>query len=158
MANENSFSGGCKCRANRFSISSSPAMIAYCHCDDCRTSSGGAAAVLAGFARDGFVSECESAKGYSQVPGVTRSFCGTCGTRGACGSTVTSAVICRQVGHHSTERGGSWVLRNSNQCCYCYQSCECGELSVNHHSQQYPSKRCRLLRLLSMSPESSGGR
>ena len=72
--------GGCYCGAIRFRVDGPPAMVAYCHCDDCRKSGGSVAAVLAGFPKEGFELVCGDPAGFSAVPEVKRSFCSVCGS------------------------------------------------------------------------------
>jgi hypothetical protein len=42
------YSGGCVCGAIRYRVLGPPAMVTYCHCDDCRKNSGSIVSVLAG--------------------------------------------------------------------------------------------------------------
>jgi hypothetical protein len=80
MTENEPFSGGCACSAIRYEIYGPPAMVAYCHCDDCRRSSGSVVAVLAGFPRDGFDLIDGFPSYFSATPAVKRSFCKTCGS------------------------------------------------------------------------------
>jgi hypothetical protein len=73
------YSGGCVCSAIRYKVHGPPAMVAYCHCDDCRKSSGSVVSVLAGFQRDGFELINGNPTYFEATPVVKRSFCKTCG-------------------------------------------------------------------------------
>lgn len=74
------YPGGCICNAIRYAVFGPPAMVAYCHCEDCRKSSGSAVSVLAGFRKDGFELISGDPAYYAGVPEVKRSFCKVCGT------------------------------------------------------------------------------
>ena len=80
MTDSDLHQGGCGCRAIRYKASGSPVMVAYCHCADCRTSSGSVVSVLAGFRRTAFELLIGSPSSFSSTPEVKRSFCNTCGT------------------------------------------------------------------------------
>jgi hypothetical protein len=73
-------SGGCLCGAVRFTAAGQPLWVAHCHCASCRKATASALATYAGYPL-----ECvEFTKGtpasYPSSPGVTRRFCGRCGT------------------------------------------------------------------------------
>ena len=79
--NENElYSGRCACNEIRYEVSGPPAMVAYCHCDDCRKSSGSVVSVLAGFQREGFELLQGNPAYFEATAAVNRSFCKTCGT------------------------------------------------------------------------------
>ncbi|WP_315760173.1 GFA family protein [Sphingomonas sp. Y38-1Y] len=71
--------GGCQCGAVRYSAEGSAEHHAICHCADCRRASG---APMVGWIA--FKEEAVSVEGtpvrHESSPGVTREFCGTCGT------------------------------------------------------------------------------
>ena len=71
--------GGCICGAVRYRVAGPPAMVAYCHCEDCRRSSGSVVSVLAGFSREGFEWLGGSPTCFSTTPAVDRGFCNACG-------------------------------------------------------------------------------
>lgn len=73
------YEGGCICRAIRFKVYGPPAMVAYCHCSDCRGSSGSVVSVLAGFRREGYELVRGNPALFAANPEVKRSFCDTCG-------------------------------------------------------------------------------
>ncbi len=72
--------GGCRCGAVRYRATGKPVWVAHCHCNDCRRSSGAPFVTWAGYRSDAFRWEGKPAKTYVSSPGVTRSFCGICGT------------------------------------------------------------------------------
>jgi hypothetical protein len=74
------YSGGCVCGAIRYRVLGPPAMVAYCHCADCRKSSGSIVSVLAGFRKVGFELENGNPTCFEATLTVKRSFCKSCGT------------------------------------------------------------------------------
>jgi hypothetical protein len=74
------YEGGCLCGAVRFRAQGEPRFVAHCHCQSCRKQVGGVISTFAGYA----AKDVEWIKGrpavYASSPGVTRSFCGRCGT------------------------------------------------------------------------------
>lgn len=74
------YNGGCACNEIRYNVSGPPAMVAYCHCYDCRKSSGSAVSVLAGFHQEGFDLFTGKPTCFEATPAVKRSFCKICGT------------------------------------------------------------------------------
>jgi hypothetical protein len=58
----------------------SPSFVVYCHCRDCRRSSGAPVSLFAGYRTEQVELPGGRPKGYESSPGVHRSFCGTCGT------------------------------------------------------------------------------
>jgi hypothetical protein len=72
--------GGCLCGAVRYDAPWPPTWSAHCHCSDCRKATGSAFATYAGILRDRFRWTKGAPKEVHSSPGVTRSFCGTCGT------------------------------------------------------------------------------
>lgn len=71
--------GGCRCGAVRYRAEGEPQHVAICHCNDCRRSSGAPMVVWAMFPQDRIRIEGEVTS-YVSSPGVTRQFCGRCGT------------------------------------------------------------------------------
>ena len=80
MGSDDKHTGGCACGTVRYRVGGEPVMIAYCHCEDCRRSSGSAVAVLAGFRRADFEMLQGSPEYYSSTPEVKRGFCPRCGS------------------------------------------------------------------------------
>jgi hypothetical protein len=72
--------GGCLCGAIRFQAEGTPQWVAYCHCNSCRRATGAPVAAFAGFARAQVQFVKGTPKTFASSPGVTRSFCGACGT------------------------------------------------------------------------------
>ncbi len=72
--------GGCLCGALRFEARGRPLWVAHCHCQSCRRNTGSAFATFVGFANEGFAYVAGAPKTYASSPGVTRGFCGACGT------------------------------------------------------------------------------
>ena len=73
-------SGECRCGAYRFRVSNAPFWVSYCHCSDCRKSTGAPVAVFAGFKVDDVKITGVEGATYKAIPGVTRPFCSECGT------------------------------------------------------------------------------
>ena len=73
------YRGGCICNVIRYEVNGPPVMVAYCHCEDCRQSSGSVVSVLAGFPREQFELISGIPAVYSTIPAVKRSFCQQCG-------------------------------------------------------------------------------
>lgn len=72
--------GGCLCGAVRYRVQGAPLWVAHCHCLSCRRATASAMATYAGYAADRFAVERGEPARYSSSPGVTRSFCGQCGS------------------------------------------------------------------------------
>lgn len=72
--------GGCRCGAVAFRARAEPTVVVYCHCRDCRRSSGAPISLWVGYRSE----RVELTRGeptvYESSPGVRRSFCGTCGS------------------------------------------------------------------------------
>ena len=77
---ERTEAGGCRCGAIRLRANGQPMSVIYCHCQDCRRSSGAHVSLFAGYRTDGVEMEQGTPKGYTSSPGVIRSFCAECGT------------------------------------------------------------------------------
>jgi hypothetical protein len=73
-------SGGCACGAIRYRATGEPKWAAHCHCRDCRKITGTALTTYAGFAVERFAFAAGTPQAYHSSPGVTRRFCGRCGT------------------------------------------------------------------------------
>jgi hypothetical protein len=76
----NNLEGGCLCGAVRYEVSTEPKSLVRCHCKDCRRASGGPALAWIIMRADGFRYLSGEPKAYASSPGVTRGFCGNCGT------------------------------------------------------------------------------
>ena len=72
--------GGCRCGADRIRACGQPTDVIYCHCSDCRRSSGAPVSLFVGYRTEQVDNERGIPKIYESSPGVSRSFCGDCGT------------------------------------------------------------------------------
>ena len=72
--------GRCLCGAVRYRAAGAPMWIANCHCESCRRATGAPMASYAGFAAERFAYTVGAPARFASSPGVTRSFCGRCGT------------------------------------------------------------------------------
>ncbi len=72
--------GACQCGAIRFRIEGEPKWIAHCHCADCRRATGAAVSTYVGVERDRTKWLARQPKTHHSSKGVTRSFCGDCGS------------------------------------------------------------------------------
>lgn len=73
-------SGHCYCGAVQFETSGDPIWVSHCHCESCRRHSGSAMTTYAGFRPDQVTFTAEMPSRFSPGNGVTRSFCGQCGS------------------------------------------------------------------------------
>lgn len=74
--------GGCRCRAVRYRAEGAPLWVVHCHCRDCRQVAGTAFVTWIGFRANqvSFTRGDAARARYASSPGVTRTFCATCGT------------------------------------------------------------------------------
>jgi len=72
--------GGCYCGAIRYQITGPPSWAAHCHCRSCQMALGGAFVTWAKVASEVFVVTKGEIKTFQKSPGITRGFCGECGT------------------------------------------------------------------------------
>jgi len=72
--------GGCSCGEIRYAISGPPEQSLVCHCPDCRRSVGAQSVGWIFIRSEQFELRSGTPKTYNSSAGVTRSFCGTCGT------------------------------------------------------------------------------
>ena len=77
---KNHHDGGCLCGAVRYRIEGSIESVTHCHCDSCRRSAGAAFVTWITVERERFAWTGGKATQYRSSPGVTREFCGACGT------------------------------------------------------------------------------
>lgn len=71
--------GGCLCGAVRYRIARVRTAF-FCHCTQCRRASGANALPWASVARADFALTAGALRLYASSPGVTRGFCGACGS------------------------------------------------------------------------------
>ncbi len=74
------YRGGCRCEAVRITVSGEPDTIVYCHCGDCRKSSGAPVSLFVAYRWERVNLVSGKPKIFESAPGVRRSFCGDCGT------------------------------------------------------------------------------
>jgi len=72
--------GGCFCGAVRYRVTGSPLSSAICHCESCRRASGAPSVAWVTVERKGFEIVKGTPAAYPSSPGVTRRFCGRCGS------------------------------------------------------------------------------
>ena len=67
------------CGALQYEVTGEPLWVAHCHCKSCRRNTGAPVATFIGFRKSGFRYLTGEPKVYHSSPGVSRSFCPTCG-------------------------------------------------------------------------------
>ena len=72
--------GGCFCGAVRYRVDGPVGSVTHCHCNSCRRSSGAAFVTWFTVERERVAWTAGAPKRYASSPGVTRQFCGACGT------------------------------------------------------------------------------
>ena len=72
--------GGCSCGVIRYAISGPPDQILVCHCPDCRRAVGAQSVAWIFLSIENFSVTQGTLTAYNSSRGVTRSFCGKCGT------------------------------------------------------------------------------
>ena len=72
--------GRCHCGAVQFAAIGEPLFVAFCHCESCRRSTGGAVVAASGFRREDVAFAGAAPTYYTSSPGVRRGFCARCGT------------------------------------------------------------------------------
>lgn len=78
--NEVEHTGRCLCGAVRYRTTAAPKWIANCHCESCRRATGAPLTTYAGFAAEVFAFVAGEPERFQSSPGVTRTFCGRCGS------------------------------------------------------------------------------
>ena len=73
-------SGRCYCGASSVLATQKPETVVYCHCADCRRSTGAPIAAFAAFDADKVTFSPSEGKPVTVVEGATRRFCEGCGT------------------------------------------------------------------------------
>ncbi len=73
--------GGCLCGAIRYRVEGNPRRATHCHCLHCRRGSGAAFVTWIEFDPSDFAVVSGTPARYESRPGVTRKFCGQCGTQ-----------------------------------------------------------------------------
>ena len=77
---ENIMTGHCYCGAVRFEVEGPSLWVGHCHCESCRRATGSAMTTFAGFRPAQVVFTGALPNRHSTDDGVTRSFCGQCGS------------------------------------------------------------------------------
>lgn len=72
--------GGCFCGAIRYAAEGTPSDETVCHCADCRRAVGATAVAWFTVPAAGLRLTAGRPRDFRSSPGVTRSFCGDCGT------------------------------------------------------------------------------
>ena len=73
-------SGGCRCGEIRYVILGIPDPVAICHCPDCRRTVGAQSVAWMILPKASFRLSIGTPKEHHSSPGVTRTFCSSCGT------------------------------------------------------------------------------
>ena len=72
--------GGCLCGAVRYQATGAALARTLCHCRSCRRAAGAPSLAWAVFPNDAFRFTAGTPTRFASSPGVTRGFCGVCGT------------------------------------------------------------------------------
>jgi hypothetical protein len=72
--------GGCHCGSVRYEVTKEPDYVAFCHCETCRKTTGAPAVVYSVYLDKNVNFTKGERKIYQSSPGVSRTFCGECGT------------------------------------------------------------------------------
>lgn len=72
--------GGCLCGAVRFRLDEAPQHSCICHCRSCRRAASAPSVGWVTVARGRFVLTAGALASHASSPGVTRTFCGRCGS------------------------------------------------------------------------------
>ena len=75
-----SMTGGCLCGAVRYEAIGPARALTLFHCTSCRLAAGAPSLAWAVFESDGFRFTAGAPTTFASSPGVTRGFCGACGT------------------------------------------------------------------------------
>lgn len=77
---DDAITGGCLCGAIRFEIAAKPDDVVVCHCPDCRRATGAQSVAWLFLPLEHYQLTKGAPATFNSSPGVTRSFCGHCGT------------------------------------------------------------------------------
>lgn len=80
MTNKIKAEGGCYCGAVRYEALGKPDYVAYCHCDDCRKSTGAPVVTYSVYPENQVRFVNGKRKVFEPEPGIHRTFCSDCGT------------------------------------------------------------------------------
>jgi hypothetical protein len=79
-ATTSTLEGGCLCGTVRYRVEGAPKWAAHCHCRDCRRATGAPFVTYAGYPTAKVTWLGEKPVAFASSPGVTRRFCGRCGS------------------------------------------------------------------------------
>ena len=81
MSNNHTYNGSCFCGAVQFTVTSEPALMAYCHCDSCRHWSAGPVSAFTLWKPETvkITKGADNIGSYNKTPGSTRKWCKSCG-------------------------------------------------------------------------------
>ena len=81
MNNNKTYNGSCFCGAVQFTVTSEPALMAYCHCDSCRHWSAGPVSAFTLWKPETLkvTKGADNIGSYNKTPGSTRKWCKSCG-------------------------------------------------------------------------------
>ena len=79
MSAEETRRGGCHCRGVEFEITSKAPSVTFCHCENCRRTTGHFHAAIGIKVKNFELTKSDSLKWYSSSEGIRRGFCNTCG-------------------------------------------------------------------------------
>lgn len=85
--------GGCFCGDIRYRVDGQIESVGHCHCNSCRRSSGAVFVTWFTVGREQFRWTAGSPRQYRSSPGVTREFCGRCGTELAYSSEQAAKTV-----------------------------------------------------------------
>lgn len=95
---EETRTGRCLCGLVRFETHGTPRFVSNCHCDTCRRASSAPSVTWAGFSDAQVTLSGDTLTGFASSPGVTRFFCGACGSpiafRGEAWAGETHIPVC----------------------------------------------------------------
>jgi hypothetical protein len=72
--------GGCLCKSVRYQVTDAPLSSIICHCNSCRKASGAPSVGWLTFNVGNFELLAGELRSFQSSPGVTRTFCGVCGS------------------------------------------------------------------------------
>jgi hypothetical protein len=75
-----SHDGRCLCGRVSFRAEEPPLWVAHCHCESCRRATASPMTTYAGYRPEAVIWSGDTPASYNSSPGVTRRFCGHCGT------------------------------------------------------------------------------
>ena len=78
--NDQKLSGHCYCGTVSFEIEGGTDWVGHCHCESCRRASGSVMTTYAEFKSEQVIFTGEQPQEYTRGDGVTRGFCGKCGS------------------------------------------------------------------------------